>query len=139
MITPGNGAGYLRHDLYYAYNIITSAEVQQEYLRICRQSKRKQALLVKEYCLVTDPDLLGAISKLQALREETADETVEKLAQAEEILPDKELQEKKDAWQGKATPCPALSFFTFTYSIAFTRFSKSFISLLENPFFVITT
>ena len=69
--------GIFDKDLYDAYGIITSAEVQQEYLRICRQSKRKQVILVKEYCLVTDPDLLGAISKMQTLGSEAAGELCE--------------------------------------------------------------
>ena len=53
--------------LYETHGIITSAGIQQEYLRICRQSKRKQITLVKEYCLVTDPDLLGAVTEMQTL------------------------------------------------------------------------
>ncbi len=59
--------GIFDRQLYDRHGIITSAEVQQEYLRICRQSKRKQVSLVKEYCLVTDPDLLGVISMMQVL------------------------------------------------------------------------
>ncbi len=100
--------GIFDRELYDAYGIITSIEIQQEYLRICRQSKRKQVLLIKEYCLVTDPDLLEAISKLQSLKEEAADETVEGLAQVEEMLPEEVPPEKRGTGQGKATPGPAL-------------------------------
>jgi hypothetical protein len=59
--------GIFERILYETYNIITSVGIQQEYLRICRQSKRKQITLVKEYCLVTDPDLLAAVTEMQSL------------------------------------------------------------------------
>ncbi len=77
--------GIFDRGLYDAYGIITSAEVQQEYLKICRQNKRKQVFLSKEYCLVIDPELLGDISKLQALGEEAAGETVQEFFQVKEV------------------------------------------------------
>jgi len=40
--------GIFDKNLYETYNIITSAGIQQEYLRICRQSKRKQITIVYE-------------------------------------------------------------------------------------------
>jgi len=100
--------GIFDRGLYDAYGIITSAEVQQEYLRICRQSKRKQVLLVKEYCLVTDPDLLGAITRLETLGEETADDTGEELPRVKEVLPDEKPQVVSDRGQSKTAPGPAL-------------------------------
>ncbi len=102
--------------LYETYGIITSAEVQQEYLRICRQSKRKQVSMVKEYCLVTDPDLLGAISKMQALEGEGfEDEVKEKSssagqagAPAKEVPQAEEPLQKRYPGRNKAAPGPAM-------------------------------
>jgi hypothetical protein len=65
--------GIFERILYENYNIITSVGIQQEYLRICRQSKRKQITLVKEYCLVTDPDLLAAVTEMQTLAGQPAE------------------------------------------------------------------
>lgn len=39
--------GIFDRDLYDSYGIITPADVQQEYLKICRESKRKQVFLLK--------------------------------------------------------------------------------------------
>ncbi len=100
--------GIFDQELYDAYGIITSAEVQQEYLRICRQSKRRQVNLVKEYCLITDPDLLGAISQVQALGDEEAVVPVQEAVQAKEELPDKEPLQESASGQAKAAPGPAM-------------------------------
>ncbi len=64
--------GIFDQSLYEAYGIITSAAIQQEYLRICRQSKRKQVIMIKEYCLTTDPDLQTAITEMKSLAEQPA-------------------------------------------------------------------
>ncbi len=77
-------------------------------LRICRQSKRKQVILVKEYCLVTDPELLGAISQMQALGDEKAGAPVQELPQAKEELQDEEPLQERVLDQSKAAPGPAM-------------------------------
>ncbi len=59
--------GIFDRELFEKYGIITAAGIQQEYLRICRQSKRKQIVMVKDYCLVTDPDLLGAVTEMRVI------------------------------------------------------------------------
>jgi hypothetical protein len=80
--------GIFDRTLFETHNIITSSTIQQEYLRICRQSKRKQIPLIKDYCLVTDPDLLEAVTEMQTLVELPAEETDTPLVQPETTFTD---------------------------------------------------
>jgi hypothetical protein len=55
-------------ELFETHGIITSANIQHEYLRICKQSKRKQVVMIDEYCLVEDSDLLSAVTEMKTLQ-----------------------------------------------------------------------
>lgn len=55
-------------ELFETHSIITAANIQHEYLRICKQSKRKQVVMIDEYCLVEDSDLLAAVTEMKTLQ-----------------------------------------------------------------------
>jgi hypothetical protein len=56
--------------LYEQYGILTSHGIQKQYLKICKEARRKNVRFIKDYCLIKDIELLGVITELTAINAE---------------------------------------------------------------------
>ena len=88
--------------MYEKHGILTSHGIQKQYLKICKEARRKKVRFIKEYCLIGDNDLLSVITELTSINaEETpvndSDNTQSKV---------KESKEKKSTVQN-STVCSA--------------------------------
>ncbi len=82
--------------LYEQYGILTSHGIQKQYLKVCKEARRKRIMFVKEYCLVKDNDLLSVITELTSVNtEETlindSDNTQSKVKESKEKKSTKEI------------------------------------------------
>jgi len=59
-------------ELYSKYGILTSRGIQKQYLKVCKDSRRKSVQFIKEYCLVVNDELTKVITELiSVITEET--------------------------------------------------------------------
>lgn len=59
-------------ELYNKYGILTSKGIQKQYLKVCKDSRRKSVQFIKEYCLVVNDELTKVITELiSIITEET--------------------------------------------------------------------
>lgn len=50
--------------LHKKYSILTSHGIQKQFLKICKETRRKKVHFIKDYCLVCDNELLKVITEL---------------------------------------------------------------------------
>ena len=60
----------LNKKLFDKYEILTSHGIQKQYLRVCKESRRKKVEMIKEYCLIKDCDLLNVITEFISINAE---------------------------------------------------------------------
>lgn len=75
--------------MYEKHGILTSRGIQKQYLKICKEARRKRVKFIKKYCLIKDADLLGIITELTCINaEETpvndSDNTQSKVKESKE-------------------------------------------------------
>ena len=56
--------------IYEKYGILTSHGIQKQYLRVCKEARRKRVGFIKEYCLVKNNDLLKVITEFTLINTE---------------------------------------------------------------------
>ena len=56
--------------LYKKHGILTSHGIQKQYLKVCKEARRKQVRFIKEYCLIKDKEFLRVITELTAINAE---------------------------------------------------------------------
>lgn len=59
--------GILSKSVYEKYGVLTSRGIQSQYLRVCKGCRRKEIKMVRQYCLVSDPNLLKLITAFTEL------------------------------------------------------------------------
>ena len=63
-------------ELYSKYGILTSRGIQKQYLKVCKDSRRKSVQFIKEYCLVVNNELTKVITELISIITEETPENV---------------------------------------------------------------
>lgn len=77
-------------ELYDKYNILTSSGIQKQFLKICRDCRRKSVQFIKEYCLIKPNDkLYGVITELISIN---AEETVVNDVESTQIEREREIE-----------------------------------------------
>lgn len=84
-------------NLFDRYKILTSSEIQDKYIIICTQLRRKQILMVKEYCLVQNPEFIELITAFIPINTEFMPQKKrkEKKGNKKEIYKEKKLESSK--------------------------------------------
>lgn len=94
-------------ELYDKYNILTSSGIQKQFLKICKDCRRKSVQFIKDYCLIKQTDkLYGVITELISINvEETLINDVESTQRERER--EREIESKEKEKEQKAeTPSP---------------------------------
>ena len=89
VITRCFDRGVFNKTMYEKHGILTSHGIQKQYLKICKEARRKKVRFIKEYCLIDDNDLLSVITELTSINaEETpvndSDNTQSKVKESKE-------------------------------------------------------
>ena len=89
VITRCFDRGVFNKTVYEKHGILTSHGIQKQYLKICKEARRKKVRFIKEYCLIGDNDLLSVITELTSINaEETpvndSDNTQSKVKESKE-------------------------------------------------------
>jgi DnaD/phage-associated family protein len=89
VITRCFDRGVFNKTMYEKHGILTSHGIQKQYLKICKEARRKKVRFIKEYCLIDDNDLLNVITELTSINtEETpvndSDNTQSKVKESKE-------------------------------------------------------
>ena len=56
--------------MYEKHGILTSRGIQKQFLRVCRDTRRHHVKMIREYCLVDDPELLKLITEFTSVSSE---------------------------------------------------------------------
>ncbi len=79
-------------DLYEQYGILTSSGIQKQYLKVCKDSRRKSVQFIQEYCLIKqNNELFNVITELTSINAGITPENDVMSTQSKE----KESKEKK--------------------------------------------
>jgi DnaD/phage-associated family protein len=78
-------------ELFINFSVLTSRGIQKQYLKVCKESRRKAVRFVKEYCLVNNAELTGVITEFIGVNTEETPENDTFSTQRKE----KESKEKK--------------------------------------------
>lgn len=82
--------------LYDKYKILTSRGIQKQYLKVCKDSRRKTVQFIKEYCLVDDVEFTRVITELISVNtEETPQNDVQSTQRKEKEKESKEKESKE--------------------------------------------
>ena len=82
-------------ELYDSYGILTSRGIQKQYLKVCKDSRRKIVQFIKEYCLIENDELFEVITELTSINTEETPENDVLSTQRERESKEKVKESKK--------------------------------------------
>lgn len=84
-------------ELFDQFGILTSSGIQKQYLKVCKDSRRKSVQFIKEYCLIKpNNELFKVITELTSINAEiTLEKDVDNTQSKEKESKEKESKEKK--------------------------------------------
>lgn len=105
-------------ELFIKYSILTSSGIQKQFLKVCRDCRRKSVQFIKEYCLIKPNDkLFGVITELIGINTEetpkndveSTQREIEREIEIERERKEKEKEERKETSSSAAIIDPGFA------------------------------